>query len=63
MIKTITVSNWPEIEKRINTLPEEKKQKYEVLKLEYEKAVEKDDHERISELMSEANRILSPRSH
>lgn len=58
MIKRIEVKGWIVIQEKINALPEEQRQKYEELKLEYEKAVEKADHERISELMKEANKIL-----
>ena len=58
MIKTIEVQTWPAIQEKINNLTPEQKQKYEELKAEYEKAVEKADHERIKVLMSEANRIL-----
>ena len=58
MIKEIKIEGWPVIREKINNLPPEQKQKYEELKAEYEKAVEKADHERISELMSEANKIL-----
>ena len=60
MIKSIEVKGWPEIEKCIAALPADQRQKYEELREQYEKAVEKADYERIRVLMSEANRILSP---
>ena len=58
MIKEIKIEGWPTIQEKINNLPPEQRQKYEELKLEYEKAVEKADHERIKVLMSEANELL-----
>ena len=48
-----TFPNQEEIDKAVAALPEEKKQIYNQLKVEYEKATESDtpDHEKIAELI------------
>ena len=62
MIKEIKVAGWPEIEKAVAALPDEKKKKYITLKGEYEKETSKPhpNHEAISSLIREANSMLTP---
>lgn len=62
MIKEIKVAGWPEIEQKINALPEEQKQKYQELKKQFEEETSKPhpNHEAISSLIREANEMLTP---
>lgn len=61
MIKEIKVVGWPEIEQKINALPEEQKQKYQELKKQFEEETAKlqPNNEKISSLIREANSLLS----
>lgn len=64
MIKEIKVAGWPEIEKKLTTLPPDKKQKYQELKKQFEEETSKPqpNHEAISSLIREANEMLTPLS-
>ena len=62
MIKEIKVAGWPEIEKAVAALPDEKLAKYQELKKQFEEETAKPhpNHEAISSLIREANSMLTP---
>lgn len=61
MIKQIPTIPWPDIEERINHLPEDKRCSYFALKEKYESEINKEpvNHEVIALLISKANELLS----